>query len=154
MNTYTDKGFRPAFFKDGVMCFPTGPVPKITNEQFTALEKYISRSADADDFSKKMLIWLLRKTESFTKGVKLELALENSQIGARVTKDIHKLNDPKGTTHITLFLEGMGIDEQYCRIYTGRSYRGYMFCIYLGEEGAPYREYTFEESAITSVELF
>ena len=64
----------------------------ISQRQLAFLEYLIWKSRDADEFTKRCLIWLLRQSEGLTKAVRIR--------GINLSIGLHDMCSCNGTTHI------------------------------------------------------
>ncbi len=81
-----------------------------TAAQMEALEEFITESLDASDFAKRIIIWLLRKTHDFNRQVFVFLPVEvyGDALVKEAQDGAHDMNSCNGSTHLNLFLRGMG----------------------------------------------
>jgi hypothetical protein len=68
----------------------------ISAEQLKYLEYLIWKSRNADDFSKKCLIWLIRQSQGLTRQVRIV----DMSIAGKVCHGFHDMCSENGTTHI------------------------------------------------------
>lgn len=77
---------------------------RVSKRQLEFLEYLIWKSKDADEFSKKCLIWLIRHSQGLTKAVRIaDLNIPNI-----VSNDFHDMVSCNGTTHINEVLRVAG----------------------------------------------
>ncbi|HEY4515039.1 MAG TPA: hypothetical protein VJJ22_02670 [Candidatus Paceibacterota bacterium] len=85
-------------------------VSSYTPAQLEALEEFISLSKDATDFAKRVIMWLLQKTNGLTEQVFVFLPVE--KYGEKRVEEVqngaHGMNSFNGSTHLNSFLHGMG----------------------------------------------
>lgn len=89
------------------------PITRVTDRQMKELEKLVFSSRDAEELGKKLLVWMLRKSENLTRPVRMTLidpaegreGLMKSHVAAYAAHDMNSLN---GSTHIDFILGAMG----------------------------------------------
>jgi len=85
-------------------------ITSITKKQFEALEDFIAYSKDGTDFGRRVILWLLRQTSQLSHAVCL--SIPDITYGAKKASEVqvtaHNMNSCNGSTHLGLFLEGMG----------------------------------------------
>lgn len=90
--------------------------PKMSDKQMAALEKHIKNSKDATDFSKKVIIWTLRKTENLTKSV--AVSIWDKDFGELSTKEVqdgaHAMESSNRMTRLDIFMTAMGTEVGLC----------------------------------------
>ncbi|OGZ79362.1 MAG: hypothetical protein A2528_01015 [Candidatus Staskawiczbacteria bacterium RIFOXYD2_FULL_37_9] len=69
------------------------------------LEYLIWQSKDADDVTRKLLIWLLRQTDQLTMQVFVNCP---SEICKKVSRKLHDMHSCGGTTHLDTLFEAAG----------------------------------------------
>lgn len=105
---------------------------RITNLQMELLEKYIAMSRDCNEFGKKALIWMLRRTKNLTVPVSLSLTPKHGKLVEEFSRGTRYINSASGSTHIWLLLRLIGspmIFTEHCGcyfegefIYTAKAY--------------------------------
>ena len=78
---------------------------KISQRQLDYLEFLVWRSKDADEFTRKCLIWLIRQSQGLTRDVRLVLTETN-----KVVAGFHDMCSEGGTTHFDELLGLVGAD--------------------------------------------
>jgi hypothetical protein len=84
-----------------------------------ALEERIINSKDSTDFAKRIIIWLLRKTQNLTWPVALSVldATYGAELCAEMQNGAHDMLSSNGSTHLGNFFRGMGTEvtlEHHC----------------------------------------
>lgn len=79
----------------------------IRQEDFLALRQLIIDSPDASDFTKKIILWLLSKTECFSQPVSIGFRAQ-PELGSSVISEVHLMNSSTGNTHLGEFLKEIG----------------------------------------------
>lgn len=83
----------------------------ISQKDFQALRRFIINSPDADEFTKKAILWLLDQTDNLSLPAALHFPAE-SEIGYKAAQDVHSMNCGSGKTRISKFLNEIR-DETY-----------------------------------------
>jgi len=92
-------------------------LPKITDDQMRALEEFVRCSPDANEFGKKAVLYVLRKSENLTKPVCLTLPdgaegrdwVDGCEAD-QMQNAVHDMRSANGHTHIDLLFYAMGTD--------------------------------------------
>lgn len=88
---------------------------KITRAQMKELAHLISVSMDVGEEAKKVILWLLYKTDRLTKSVGLSLFSEQcGELAKNVCFGVHDMLSSKGTTHLADLLGLVGSDFRFC----------------------------------------
>jgi len=90
-----------AFFADELVTYNP---PIIPSSQMKAIEKIIAYSEDVNDFTKRIIIWVLRKTNNLTRNVVVSIEDLTQGFG------VHNMTSCNGTTHIDLIFQAMGTE--------------------------------------------
>ena len=73
-----------------------------------ALERFVGVSRDLSDFAKRALLWLLRESHGLTRAVSLSFPPHLGFLGQLAASGVHDAVSANCTTHLNLFLHGMG----------------------------------------------
>ena len=87
----------------------------MTDDQMEALEHFISKSRDASDFAKRVIIWTLRQTNNLTDRVILSVPDDyGTDLAKKVQDGVHYMQSDGGTTHLDSFFLGMKTEFRMC----------------------------------------
>lgn len=83
--------------------------PLISDQQITALEAFIIRSADATPFAKKAILWALRASSNLSTPVALSLWSKDftAQAVADAQDGSHDMHSSNGKTHLNYFFDAL-----------------------------------------------
>lgn len=125
-----DADLQPSDFTRGVTNMER---PKVTKKQVLALKLFIEKSREMTDFAKKTVIWMIEKTDLFTKSGCVIFKPEKQELGQEAVEGIFKIISLNGMTHVGLFLTGMGLEPPDYRIYSHRVNGDYHLYIAAGQ---------------------
>ena len=88
---------------------------RVSKKQLQFLEYLVWNSKDADDFTKKCLIFLIRKSRGLTKPVGIIFSVSNRKLARTVLENLHDMCSSLCTTHINelFYLVGSNFSVDY-----------------------------------------
>lgn len=99
--------------------------PQVSAAQMEALEHYVTTSRDASAEGKRILLWMLRQTESLRLSVCLSIPkVELNDPGLadyamQAWSSAHDMVSANGSTHLSTFFQAMGTKVHLCQ-HSGR----------------------------------
>ncbi|OHB15957.1 MAG: hypothetical protein A2431_03710 [Candidatus Zambryskibacteria bacterium RIFOXYC1_FULL_39_10] len=85
--------------------------PRLSQKQIEAIEYLITKSKDATQFAKKVVIWFLRQTDGMTKSVALSVPEQFlGEEASQIEDSVHDMNSVSGSTHIDSVFQAAGTE--------------------------------------------